>query len=100
MFENFKFKPVKHYSSDRRKLSRKKHNFDLAKSDFYPPEGHSCANLLAVEARGDDTKRYFYVHGGARRTEEATWFSASDLYVIEIDCDEDDVDMAEIVNSG
>ncbi|XP_068680470.1 uncharacterized protein [Montipora foliosa] len=37
--------------SDKRKLSRKKHNFDLAKSDFYPPEGHSCANLLAVEAQ-------------------------------------------------
>ena len=43
-FGNFKFKPIKHYSSDKRKLDWKKqqHNFDLAKSDFYPPEGHSC----------------------------------------------------------
>ena len=49
-------------------------------------------NLLAVEAQGDDTKKYFYVHGGAGRTEEATWFSAPDLYVVETECDEDDVD--------
>ena len=95
MFGNFKFKPFKHYSSDKRKLSRKKHNFDLAKSDFYPPEGHSCTNLLA----GDDTKKYFFVHGGARRTEEATWFSASDLYVIEIEYDEDDVDMTSVTKA-
>ena len=54
MFETFKFKPFKHYSSDKRKISRKKHNFDLGKSDFYPPEGHSCSELLAVQ--GEDTK--------------------------------------------
>ena len=40
-------------------------------------------NLLAVEAQGDDTKKYFYVHGGAGRTEQTTWFSASDLYVVQ-----------------
>ena len=63
----------------RRENSAEKKNFDLAKSDFNPPEGYSCANLVAVEAQGDDTKKYFYVHGGAGRIEEATWFSASDL---------------------
>ena len=41
-FGNFKIKPIKHYWSDKRKLGWKKHNFDLAKSNFYPPEGHSC----------------------------------------------------------
>ena len=68
--------------------SKKKHDFDLEKSHFNPPEGYSCANLLAVEAQGDDTKKYFYVHGGAGRTEEATWFSASDLYDVETECDD------------
>lgn len=52
MFGNFKFQPFKHYMSNKRKLSQKRHNFDLAKSDFHSPEGHSCTNLLA----GDDTK--------------------------------------------
>ena len=47
MFENFKFKPFKDYSSDKRE-----HN-------FYPPEEYSCANLLAVEAQGDDTYYVF-----------------------------------------
>lgn len=87
----------------RENSAEKKHNFDLAKSDFYPPEGHSCTNLLAVavqgQAQGDDTKKYFFVHGGARRTEEATWFSASDLYVIEIEYDEDDVDMTSVTKA-
>lgn len=72
----------------RENSAKKPHNFDLAKSHVNPPEGYSCANLLAVEAQGDDTKKYFYVHGGAGRTEEATWFSASDLYDVETECDD------------
>ena len=83
----------------RRENSAEKKNFDLAKSDFNPPEGYSCANLVAVEAQGDDTKKYFYVHGGAGRTEEATWFSASDLYVVETECDEDHVDMTSLTKA-
>ena len=79
--------------------AKKPHNFDLAKSHVNPPEGYSCANLLAVEAQGDDTKKYFYVHGGAGRTEEATWFSASDLYVVETECDEDHVDMTSLTKA-
>jgi len=47
MFENFKLKPFKDYSSDKRK-----HN-------FYPPEEHLCANRLAVETQGDDTYYVF-----------------------------------------
>ena len=48
MFENFKFKLFKHYSSDKRKLSRKKHNFDLVKSDFYPPESFMPDTMASV----------------------------------------------------
>ena len=44
-------------------------------------------------------QKIFYVHGGAPRTEEATWFSASDLDVIEIECDEDDVDMTSVTEA-
>ena len=45
----------------RENWAEKKKIFDLAMSDFYPPEGHSCTNLLAVNVQGqaqnDDTKK-------------------------------------------
>ena len=60
---------------------------------------HSCTHLLTVQglAQGDNgKKKHFNVHGGARRTEEATWFSVSDLNMIEIECDEDDVNITSV----
>ena len=73
--------------SDKRNLGQKV-QFWLGKEWFVSPR-----RGFMYQPQGDYTKKYFYVHGGAPRTEEATWFSASDLDVIEIECDEDNVDM-------
>jgi len=68
VFGNFKFKPFKQFERQE-KTQPKKTQFCRSKEQFFPPEGHSWTNLLAVavqgQAQGDDTKKYFYIHGGA-----------------------------------
>lgn len=83
LYNNFKALPFKSYSSDlKRKITRKKHDIDIANNDYFPAEGHVCCQIAP------DSAIYF---GGARRTEEATWSSNSDIFRINFEIEEDDI---------
>lgn len=96
--DGWRFLPYSSRSLDKRKLTRRRAELLLKMGDFFPAEGH-CSTILSCENSEEGRIIRLAVTGGARRQEEGTWDSGSNVHVVTFNVDDEDVTTSNIVKA-